>query len=271
MCKTLEVSTSGFYKWRLEAPKAKAKRQKLVEMITKVWLTSRETYGAPRVEKALRQQGIKINHKTVEKIMREEGISSKQIKKFKATTNSKHDLPIAENVLNREFQKDGPNQAWVSDITYIWTDEGWLYLAVFIDLWSRKVVGWSMANRMQSQLVLDAFIMGCRRRQFDANQLTVHSDRGSQYASHLFKSLLAEKDCKQSTSRKGNCWDNAVSESFFGTIKKEMIYHQRFKTRQAAQIAVFDYIEVFYNRNRIHSALNYLTPSAFELKQQGAA
>ena len=203
--------------------------------------------------------------------MCEEGLRSKQRQKFKATTNSKHNLPVAPNVLDRKFKQDGPNQAWVTDITYVWTEEGWLYLAVFIDLWSRKIVGWSMSERMQSQLVLDAFLMGCKRRNIDHQQLLVHSDRGSQYASNLFTKILAKKDCKQSMSRKGNCWDNAVSESFFGTLKKEMIYHQKFKTREAARQAIFDYIEVFYNRNRIHSALNYLTPSAFELQLQQAA
>lgn len=177
--------------------------------------------------------------------------------------------PIAENVLDRQFQQNGPNQVWVSDITYVWTDEG-LYLSVFIDLWSRKVVGWSMSERMQSQLILDAFEMGCMRRSIDPEQLLVHSDRGSQYASHVFRKLLAQKNCKQSMSRKGNCWDNAVSESFFGTLKKEMIYHRKFTTREDARQAIFDYIEVFYNRNRIHSALNYLTPSVFESKLKQA-
>lgn len=271
MCKVLEVSTSGFYKWRKEAPARSAKRQERVDAIVRVHEKGRGTYGSPRVVEGLREEGIIYNHKSVEKLMREEGIRSKHSKKFKATTNSKHNLPVAENVLDREFQQPGPNQAWVSDITYVWTDEGWLYLVVFIDLWSRKIVGWSMSERMQTQLVLDAFQMACSRRQVSMQELIVHSDRGSQYASHLFRKLLAEKVCKQSMSRKGNCWDNAVSESFFGTIKKEMIYHEKFKTREAARIAIFDYIEIFYNRNRIHSALNYLTPESFEQKIEQAA
>ncbi len=271
MCKALEVSHSGYYRWRLEAPKSLAKRQERVDAIAEVYDESHGTYGSPRVAAALRNKGIQYNHKSVERLMQEEGMYSKQSKKFKATTNSKHNLPVAQNILDRKFQQTGPNQAWVSDITYVWTEEGWLYLAVFIDLWSRKVVGWSMSERMQSQLVLDAFMMGYTRRNVDPSRLLVHSDRGSQYASHLFSKFLAEKSCKQSMSRKGNCWDNAVSESFFGTIKKEMIYHQKFDTRESARKAIFDYIEVFYNRNRIHSALNYLTPSAFELQLQQAA
>lgn len=271
MCKTLDVSPSGYYKWRKEAPKSIARRQERVDAIAQVYNESRGTYGSPRVSAALRSIGFQYNHKSVERLMSEEGMRSKHRQKFKATTNSKHDLPVAPNILDRKFKQDGPNQAWVSDITYVWTEEGWLYLAVFIDLWSRKVVGWSMSERMQSKIVLDAFLMGCQRRNIDKQQLLVHSDRGSQYASHLFTKYLAKKGCKQSMSRKGNCWDNAVSESFFGTLKKEMIYHQKFETRKAARQAIFDYIEVFYNRNRIHSALNYLTPSAFELQLQQAA
>jgi transposase InsO family protein len=271
MCKTLGVSKSGFYKWKKEAPERGLREQERVNNIKEVHSDSRGTYGSPRVEQELRKRGINYNHKSIEKLMQQNGLRSKQSKKFKATTNSKHKMPVAENVLQRDFHKTTANQAWVSDITYIWTDEGWLYLVVFIDLWSRRVIGWSMSDRMQSEFVRDAFLMACQRRNMSVNDLLVHSDRGSQFASDLFKGILAEMICKQSMSRKGNCWDNAVAESFFGSLKKELIHHERYKTREQARTAIFDYIEVFYNRNRIHSTLNYLTPEEFERKMETAA
>jgi putative transposase len=242
-----------------------------MENITEVHEDSRGTYGSPRVHQELRKRGFNYNLKSVASLMRSAGLRSKQSRKFKATTNSKHNLKVAENVLQREFHKPKANQAWVTDITYIWTDEGWLYLVVFIDLWSRRVLGWSMSDRMQSEFVCEAFTMACQRRKSVVSGLLVHSDRGSQYASDLFKKILAEKVCNQSMSRKGNCWDNAVAESFFGSLKKELVHHMRFTSREEARIAIFDYIEVFYNRNRIHSSLNYLTPEQFEQKMETAA
>ena len=224
---------------------------------------SRGTYGVPRMRKALRDEGFHANKKRIERLMRENGIRAKQKKKFKATTDSKHNLPIAKNRLKRRFTVKKPNRVWVSDLTYVWTNEGWLYLCVFIDLFSRSVVGWSMSSRMTSDMVVDAFRMGKQRRGGKAPKMS-HSDRGSQYASDIFVAELKRDGCKQSMSRKANCWDNSVAESFFATIKQELIHHMKFKTRQEAIDQIFDYIEVFYNRQRIHSHLNYVSPASFE-------
>ena len=211
----------------------------------------------------LRKEGVVVNHKTVEELMKRNGIRAKQKKKFKATTNSNHNLPVARNRLKRKFTVKRPNRVWVSDITYIATDEGWLYLAAFVDLCTRKVVGWSMSARMTSDLVIDAFRMAIFRQKRHAPQM-VHSDRGSQYASDLFRAELKKHGCKQSMSRKGNCWDNAVAESFFGTLKNELVHHEKYKTREQAQLSIFDYIELFNNKRRLHSHLNFVSPEEFE-------
>lgn len=232
--------------------------------------SSRANYGAPRIYKELKNQGIKVNRKTVEKIMKENGIRAKRCKKFKATTNSKHNLPIAPNLLNRNFNATKANQCWVSDITYIWTEEGWLYLATFIDIYSRLVVGWSMSSRMTADLVVNAFQMAIGRRGIPV-ELMVHSDRGSQYASLAFRDELEKYHCIQSMSRKANCWDNAVAESFFSNLKLELVNHEKFKTRQEATDKIFDYIEIFYNRQRLHSFLNFLSPEQFEKSKPMAA
>lgn len=201
--------------------------------------------------------------------MREHGIRPRRKRKYQLTTDSRHKLPIAKNVLNRRFSTARPDQVWVSDITYIDTQEGWLYLAVFIDLYSRKVVGWSMSDTMTADLVASAYEMGVKGRGIKCPEI-VHSDRGSQYASEQFREMLATV-CKQSMSRKGNCWDNAVAESFFGSLKSELIYHHTFKTREAAQLSIFEYIEIFYNKQRLHSTLGYLTPEEFDLKGKKVA
>lgn len=195
--------------------------------------------------------------------MQKNGIQAKRRRKFKATTNSKHNLPVAENLLDREFTVAKPNQAWVGDITYVPTEEGWLYLSTWIDLYSRKIVGWSMAPRMTADIVVSAFRMALFRQKGQAPQL-VHSDRGSQYASDAFRKELKTFGCTQSMSRKGNCWDNAVAESFFGTLKTELVHHEKYKTREQARLSIFDYIEMFYNKRRAHSHLNYLSPEDFE-------
>lgn len=195
--------------------------------------------------------------------MKENGIRAKRNKKFKATTNSKHNLPVADNLLNRDFKTTKPNQCWVSDITYIGTEEGWLYLATFVDLFSRRVVGWSMSSRMTADLVVNAFQMAIKKRGITTG-LIIHSDRGSQYASAAFRDELKKYGCKQSMSRKGDCWDNAVAESFFSNLKLELVNHEKYKTRQEASDQVFDYIEIFYNRQRIHSYLNFVSPEQFE-------
>ena len=203
--------------------------------------------------------------------MKELGIAPKRKRRSKLTTDSKHNLPVSENLLQRDFVARQPNHVWVSDITYIDTREGWLYLAVFIDLYSRKVIGWSMSERMTADLVVNAYEMGTQRRRIVAPSV-VHSDRGSQYASELFrKTLLRCKKVKQSMSRKGNCWDNAVSESFFGALKSECIYRTVFNTRKEAEMAIFDYIETFYNKVRLHSTLGYVSPAEFEEKGKTAA
>jgi len=266
MCEVLEVSRAGYYKWlnRRSGPREK-RRIKLLDRIIEIHEGSRCSYGSPRVHAQLEFEGVSCNQKTVEKLMKDNEIQARRKRKFKSTTDSKHNLPIAPNVLSREFVVQEPDEVWVSDITYIETKEGWLYLAVFIDLYSRMIVGWSMSANMTADLVLDAFRMGVSNRK--GPPIVAHSDRGSQYASHVFRDELALHDCIQSMSRKGNCWDNAPAESFFGTLKSEHVYHHTFDTRDDAAMSLFDFIEIFYNRHRIHSALNYLTP--WEKVQKG--
>jgi transposase InsO family protein len=230
---------------------------------------SRQNYGSPRVHKELLHAGEVVNKKTVADIMRQAGIRARTRRKFRATTNSNHDLPIAPNLLDRQFHNRELNEVWVSDITYIDTAEGWLYLSVFIDLGSRKVVGWSMDASMTTELVLSALRMGISN--MGAAPKMIHSDRGCQYASDMFRAELQFRGCIQSMSRKGNCWDNAVAESFFGSLKREAVYHHRFATRAEAKACIFDYVEVFYNRFRLHSALNYLTPAEKGQKAEEAA
>jgi len=206
MCRVLRASRSGYYQWRKgRVPQHIIRQQELLEKIKKIFQDSRGNYGSPRVLRELRKEGIVVNHKTVEELMKKNGIKAKTKKKFKATTDSKHNLPIAPNLLNREFGATRPNQAWVGDITYIATEEGWLYLATWIDLWSRKIVGWSMAPRMTADLVVNAFRLALFRQKRQAPEL-IHSDRGSQYASEIFRGEIQKHGCKQSMSRKGNCW-----------------------------------------------------------------
>ncbi len=238
-------------------------------MIKKIHADSRGNYGSPKIYKELRKAGIIVNHKTVEELMKKHNIHAKRKRKFKATTNSKHNLPVADNLLNRQFQVTKLNQAWVGDITYVPTDEGWLYLATWIDLCSRKIVGWSMSSRMTSDLVVNAFRMAHFRQNRQAPNI-VHSDRGSQYASQDFRNELNKYHCKQSMSRKGDCWDNAVAESFFGTLKSELVHHEKYKTREQARLSIFDYIEMFYNKRRIHSHLNFVSPEDFEKSMETA-
>jgi putative transposase len=271
LCQVLEVSRSGYYKWlnrKTETPRKK-KRIKLLQRVIEVFEDSRETYGCPRVFRQLRSEGFECGHNTVERLMRDNEIQPKQKRKFKATTDSKHNLPIAPNVLSREFNVAEPDEVWVSDITYIDTAQGWLYLCVFIDLYSRMIVGWSMSATMPADLVVDAFRMGVGKR--GRAPIVAHSDRGSQYASDLFRSELELYDCIQSMSRKGNCWDNAVAESFFGKLKTELIYRNSYASRIHACMSVFDYIEIFYNKRRLHSVLQYLTPEGRDLKGRKVA
>ena len=267
-CRVLAVSRSGYYQWRRRPVSARTQRRaSLMAEIRKLHVGHRQSYGSPRVFRELRAQGEVVNEKTVAKEMREAGIRAKSDRKFRVTTtDSNHTQPVAENVLNREFTADQRNQKWVADITYIATLEGWLYLAAVLDLWTRKVVGWSMSQRIDSRLVVDALEMAISREFPDAG-LVAHSDRGVQYASEHYQGVLTQHDIECSMSRRGNCWDNAPMESFFATLKKELVHHETYANREAARVSLFDYIEVFYNRERQHSALGYVSPLTFEKEQ----
>jgi len=236
------------------------------DRIRAAFAESRRTYGRVRLTKELRDNGIEINEKRVRRLMKAEGLRAKAACKFKATTDSKHSRPVAPNILDRNFTAEAPNQKWVGDITYIWTQEGWLYLAVIIDLFNRKVVGWSSKKRMTAELVCEALSMAVAMRGTMPKTLC-HFDRGSQYVSDIFQALLKQCGFTCSMSRRGNCWDNAVAESFFHSLKVEAVYGETFRTRKEANSALFDWIECFYNVKRRHSALGYLSPVAFEQKQ----
>jgi len=237
--------------------------ERLLVEIKKAHKNSSKIYGSPRITEEVRENGIKCSRNRVARLMRRNGIAAKAKRRFKTTTDSRHNLPVAKNLLNRQFRVDAPNKVWVSDITYIWTAEGWLYLAVILDLFSRKIVGWSMSDRMTQDIVINAFLQAMWRRKPGAG-LMFHSDRGSQYASGDFRRLLLEHGVIQSMSRKGNCYDNAVAESFFHTLKTEVVYHEKYLTREQARKSVFEYIELFYNRVRKHSTLGYCSPWKFE-------
>ena len=265
----LKVSRSGFYKWTHDREGARKRRHaELLRLIRRLFEESRRTSGVRRIFRQLRRLGIIVSRKLVQKLMHQHGIRPKRKRSFKKTTDSNHNLPVRRNHLKRQFVVDKPNTVWVSDITYIETREGWLYLAAFIDLYSRRVVGWSMNERMTADLVVSAFDMAIKQRG-DVLPALVHSDRGSQYASASFRNRL--KKCKQSMSRKGNCWDNAVAESFFGALKSELVYQKTYNTRKEAELDIFDYVEIFYNRTRLHSTLGYVSPAEFEEKGRKAA
>lgn len=268
MCRGLNVSPQGYHQWRSRSPKRDDRcenEQRLRDRVRLIHAESRRTYGRIRVTKELHDDGCIVSQKRVGKLMRAEGLRAKAARKYKATTNSRHSQPVAPNVLDRDFTATAPNQKLVGDITYIWTEEGWLYLAVVIDLYSRMVVGWSLQDRMTAELVCDALKMAIKRRGKSARTLC-HTDRGSQYAGELFQALLKQHGFTCSMSRKGDCWDNAVAESFFHSLKVETIHGETFRTRDHARRAVFDWIECFYNVTRRHSALGYVAPLKFELK-----
>lgn len=263
MVKTLGVSQSGYYQWSKALNSKRAiENEGLVIEIKEAFLEGRKKYGSPRITKRLREKGYVVNHKRVARLMRENQILARVPKRFVKTTNSKHRQPIAENVLNREFKVLEPNKVWASDITYLPTKIGWLYLCVVLDLFSRKVVGWSMRTDLSSGLVTESLKMAYLNRKPPKNVL-FHSDRGVQYASEIVRDKLSLFGFKQSMSRKGNCWDNACVESFFGTLKQEGC-GKIFENQREAKAAVFDYIEVFYNRQRMHSTLGYVSPEQFE-------
>lgn len=261
MCRLLGVSRSAYYQYcqrRADSP-PDSQRQAMLEAVKDVAGASDDSYGSRRMRKALNALGFPVGRQKARSLMREAGISAKYRKKYKVTTNSDHSKPVFENVLNREFSVSKPDQVYVSDITYIWTQEGWLYLAVFIDLFNREVVGWSMGSRMKARLVTDALRMALWRRQ-PAPGLIVHSDRGSQYASKAYRNLLKAYGLVGSMSRKGDCWDNAVAESFFASLKKERAQWKSYQTRSEAQQDILDYIAMFYNSRRLHSYLGYVSP-----------
>jgi putative transposase len=260
----LGVSTSSFYDWEHQPQSDHARRDvELSQAIGEIFTDKKSRYGAPRITKELVSKDIAVSRKRVARLMRAKGLRAKGKRKFKHTTDSNHSLPIAPNLVNQQFEVAEPNSVWVGDITYIQTLEGWSYLATVIDLHSRKVVGWSYSNRMTSGLICDAMDAAVRLRHPKPG-LIFHSDRGSQYASRAFRRRLWRYRMKQSMSAKGNCYDNAVAESFFATLKKELIGGDVYRTRADARAALFEYIEVFYNRRRMHSLLDYMTPDEFE-------
>ena len=264
MCEVLEVSRSGFYIWLRtpESERSRANRVLLTEMRI-AFDRSRQTYGSPRLTVELNESGMSCSENRVARLMRLSGIRAVGKRKYRVTTNSRHNHPVAENLLNRQFSANRPNSAWLSDITSIWTSEGWLYLAGVIDVHSRMLVGWSMSHRMTAELTLDALRQAIARREI-CPELMHHSDRGCQYAATEYQKLITETQMICSMSRKGNCWDNAPMESFFATLKAELVYRERFKTRQEAKAKIFEYIEVFYNRQRRHSTLGQKSPVDFE-------
>jgi putative transposase len=265
MCRVLEVSTSGFYRWvREPVGKRERRRDDLAAAIARVHRANRGVYGSPRVHAALVQEGRVVCRNTVAKVMKQRGIQARTHRRFKVrTTDSNHDHPIAPNVLDRHFKADRINQAWLTDITYIPTDEGWLYLAGVMDLCSRRIIGWSMAEHMRADLVCDALNMALAARR-PGSDLLHHSDRGVQYACEDYQRLLKARGITVSMSGAADCYDNAPKESFWGKLKTELVYLERFATREQARAAIFDYIECFYNRVRLHSSLGYVSPERFE-------
>jgi len=265
LCDVLEVSRSGFYDFLGRSPSARDKRHaQLVAQVQEAFHARRQTYGSPRITRELAGQGVSVCRNTVARIMRDEGLAGRRPRRFvPRTTDPSHEHPIAANRLDRQFEPGAGTPAWVADITYVHTDEGWLYVAAVMDLRSRKIVGWAMADHMRVDLVLEALHMALGRAAV-GNGLVHHSDRGVQYACGEYRKLLEARGITCSMSRTGNCYDNAVMESFWATLKVEEIYRQNYATRDQARKAIFEYIEVFYNRIRRHSALGYLSPEAFE-------
>lgn len=273
MAGLLKVTRSGFYAWLKRGASERAQAdQELVRHIREIQSQVRYSYGSPRLTDELGKRGLHVGHNHVARLIRDTQLAARRRKPFRITTHSSKDQWIAPNILDRQFEVATPNTVWVSDITYIFTAEGWLFLAVILDLYSRKVVGWWVSQRIDAQLVLQALFMALSTRLPPAG-LIFHSDRGSQYASHELRSALANCHAVQSMSRKGNCWDNACAESFFKSLKVEWIGQSIFATRREARTAIFEYIEVFYNRRRLHSTLDYVSPEEYEqrCKSQNAA
>jgi putative transposase len=271
LCRFMSVLRGGYYRW-LKSPKTKREEEneQLSERLIKLFNKGRGNYGTRRLKKEFALLGLNVSRRRIGRLMEQAGLACKTKRKFKATTDSRHTKSIAPNVLDRQFEVSQQDRYYVGDITYIATSEGWLYLAVVIDLFSRRVVGWSMDSRMKSKLVNDALLMALWKRK-PKDGLTWHTDRSSQYASDSHRKIIKEHDIIQSMSRRGNCWDNAVSESFFHSLKTELVHHCQFKTRADARQAIFEYIEVFYNRERLHSTNGYLSPVDYEKQHLLAA
>jgi putative transposase len=266
LCGALDVSAAGYYAWRRCRRSAgrRKRRDALLVEVRAIHAQFKGRYGSPRIHAELVARGHDCCVNTVAKLMREAGIAAKTARRFRCTTtDSDHDLPVAENLLDRQFNPSEANEAWVADITYIPTREGWLYLAAVEDLYSRRVVGWAMAEHMESRLAVDALAMAAQRRLPDEG-LLAHSDRGSQYASEHYQRLLARHGITCSMSRRADCWDNAPMESFFASLKKELVHGADFATRAEARAAIVEYIEVFYNNQRRHSSLGYVSPAEYE-------
>ena len=264
MSKVLDVSRSGYYAWRNRKPSIREiANEKLLKEIKVIFKAKRSVYGSPRLTIELKKQGNNCSQGRVSRLMQKNEIVAKAAKKFKATTNSKHNNPVAPNLLNQNFKAKEKNLVWAGDITYIWTKEGWLYLAAILDVCTRKIVGWSMNKRMNKELVINALRSALIQNKVNAG-IIFHSDRGSQYASNDYVKELKINGFRQSMSKKGDCYDNAIMETFFHTLKTELIFWRNYKTRAIAKSDIFEYIEVFYNRERMHSALNYCSPIEFE-------
>jgi transposase InsO family protein len=270
ICRVLKVSRSGFFAWlKRPASKRQRRRRELIEKIRLAHRENRELYGSPRVHRALLVDGESVSRNTVAKLMRQEKIRARNKRKFvPRTTDSRHQHPVVENLLDRQFQSAGPDRKWVADITYVPTDQGWLYLAGVLDCFSRKIVGWSMADHLETSLASEALQMALIHRggihPGHRKGLLHHSDRGVQYASEDYQRLLSSHGLTASMSGKGDCWDNAMMESFWATLKTELIHQNHYATRDHAKAAIFEYIEVFYNRKRLHSSLGYVSPESFE-------
>ncbi|WP_369613403.1 IS3 family transposase [Marichromatium sp. PS1] len=262
LCALLGVSASGYRAWQRGSQRQGLSDAQLTLLLQAIHAETGGAYGSPRIVRALRARGLSASKARVERLMRAHGLRGRHRRRYRVTTDSSHRLPVAENLLARDFRPSAPNQVWSADITYLWTDEGWLYLAVVLDLFNREVVGWSMRARMDAELVISALDMAHARRRPPPGLLH-HSDRGSQYASHAFQQRLRRYAMRCSMSRRGNCWDNAPTESWFNSFKHERVFGERFPTREAMRATAFEYIEVFYNRKRLHSTLGYRSPVEF--------
>jgi putative transposase len=266
ICRVLQVARSGFYAWLKRKPsKRQIRQEQLLAKIRVAHAQNRELYGSPRVHRALLIDGEMVSRNTVAKLMRTAKIQGKRRRRYvPRTTDSRHEKPVADNALARDFTASGPDRKWLTDITYVPTDQGWLYVAAVLDCFSRKIIGWCMADHMETDLVADALTMALRHREPDGKKLLHHSDRGVQYASDDYQHLLGRHGITCSMSGRGDCYDNAMMESFWATLKTELVHHQKYATREQARQSIFEYVEVFYNRQRLHSSPGYQSPESFE-------